>query len=137
MGSVVWQELSRCLQTIAALGDGYKDAATLAEPRGSERPALSELHRRTSNFLFLKNIRVESAVVNLLRHHALPRACLPLRAAEYPAATHVNEAADRDIAPLFLGRAASKDRGQTQEERTRLAVGSAVNTGAAVRLRSA
>lgn len=60
-----------------------------------------------------------------------------LRAADNPAATHVNEVADRDIARLFLGRAASKDRGQTQEERTRLAVGSAVNTGAAVRLRSA
>lgn len=58
-------------------------------------------------------------------------------AAERSAATHVNQAADCDIARLFLGHAASKDTGQTQEERTRLAVGSAVDTGAAARLRSA
>lgn len=60
-----------------------------------------------------------------------------LHAAERSAATHVNEAADCDIACLFLGRAASEDTGQTQEERTRLAVRSAVDTEAAVRLGSA
>ena len=108
---------------------------------GAERVGASRYARASSeNFGLLVSLRTSASNSTSSNFFAIAPCHVPachLRVAEHSVATHVNEATDRDIACLFLRHTASEDTGQTQEERTRLAVGSAVDTEAAVRLRSA